>query len=356
MKDKNAKIKVALIAPSMANVGGQSVQAKRLQEAFADDEEIEIMFIPNNPENFAQRIKFLRTVTTSLKFWISLFRQIRQTEIVHIFSSGTTSYIISSLPPLSAAKFYGKKTILHYHTGEAETHLANWKKSLRTMRLFDRIVVPSQFLVDVFSKFGLKATAIFNFVETEKFKSRERKTLKPIFLSNRNFERHYQVADILRAFALIQKNIPNARLLIAGYGSQETILKELAANLKLENVEFIGRVEPDKMPEVYDRADVYLNSSVVDNMPLSIIEAFSSGLPVVTTDAGGIPYLVSHEQTGLLVKTGDFENLSNQAIRLLENQELAEKIILNAKKECEKYVWDNVKDEWRNLYREMVKA
>ena len=68
------------------------------------------------------------------------------------------------------------------------------------MRMFDRIVVPSRFLVDVFAKFDLQARAIFNFVETEKFKFRDRRPLKPVFLSNRNFEAHYQVGDILRAF------------------------------------------------------------------------------------------------------------------------------------------------------------
>src|SRR5207237_9641426 len=123
----------------------------------------------------------------SIKFWLLLMRKIPQNDIVHVFSSGTTSYIISTLPPLLVSKIFGRKTILHYHTGEAETHLKNWKLTARpTMKRFDEIVVPSGFLVDIFAKFDLRTTAIFNFVDAEKFAFRERKPLPPVFLSYRN--------------------------------------------------------------------------------------------------------------------------------------------------------------------------
>ena len=282
----------------------------------------------------------------------SLFGKIPQTKIVHIFSSGTTSYIISTLPPLFLSKLFGKKTILHYHTGEAETHLQDWKLTAKpTMKRFDKIIVPSQFLVDVFAKFDLKAEAIFNFVESEKFKFRERKPLRPIFLSNRNFEAHYQVSDILRAFRLIQNHFSDAKLLIAGTGSEEKLLKNLAAELKLENTEFLGRIENAEMPNIYDRADVYLNTSIVDNMPLSFIEAFSCGLPIVSYATGGIPYICEANKTALLVETKDVEALAREAVRLFEDENLAQKIIVNSRQEVVKYSWENVREQWLETYR-----
>lgn len=348
------KIKVALVAPSMKEVGGQSIQAKRLLDAFSGSETVEFSFIPNNPETAFQTVKFLRTIFTSLKFWFLLFARIPQSDIVHVFSSGTTSYIISTVPPLFVSKLFGKKTVLNYHTGEAETHLKNWRLTAKpTMKMFDRIVVPSRFLVDVFAKFDLEATAIFNFVESEKFKFRARNPLEPVFLSNRNFEAHYQVADVLRAFQLIQQKIPEAKLVVAGYGSEESALKKLAAELNLANTEFIGRVEQNEMPKIYDKTDIYLNSSIVDNMPLSIIEAFSCGLPVVSTDAGGIPYIVEDGETGLLVKTNDYEALAKQAVRLLEDENLARKIIRNALEEIGKYNREKVREDWLKLYRNL---
>jgi glycosyltransferase involved in cell wall biosynthesis len=355
MADKNGKIKVLLVAPSMKIVGGQSIQAKRLLDAFAADEKIEFEFLENNPEALFRNVKLLRTIFTSVKFWFLLFRKIPKTGIVHVFSSGTTSYIISTLPPLFVARLFGRKTILHYHNGAAEQHLENWKLTAKpTMKRFDEIVAPSQFLVDVFAKFDLKAKAIFNFVEGEKFVFRERKKLKPVFLSNRNFEAHYRVEDVLRAFRLIQNQFPEARLLIAGYGSEEKKLKNLAVELKLENAEFLGRIENEEMPKIYDKADIYLNASVIDNMPLSIIEAFSCGLPVVSTDAGGIPYICENGATALLVGKNDYENLARAAISLVENQELARKIVGNARRECVKYSLEDVRGRWTKLYQNLA--
>lgn len=357
MENRRAeKIKVTIVAPSMRVVGGQSIQAKRLLDAFADSENVEINFLPNDPENSFQNIIILRTIFTSLKFWWLLLTKIPKIDIVHIFSSGTTSYIISTLPSLFAAKLYGKKAILHYHTGEAEEHLNSWKLTAKpTMKWFDRIIVPSQFLVDVFGKFGLQADAVYNFVDTEKFKFRERKTLRPIFLSNRNFEAHYNVSCVIQAFAEIQKKFPEAQLTIAGFGTEEKKLKKLVANLQLKNVNFVGKVANDEMPKLYDEADIYLNSSIVDNMPLSLIEAFSAGIPIVSSNAGGIPYIVKNGKTGLLVEKNDCQELANEAVKLLQNGDLARKIISQAKKEVEKYSTEKVVESWRKLFLETVK-
>ena len=139
-----------------------------------------------------------------------------------------------------------------------------------------------------------------------------------------------------------------------GFGSAEGSLKKLASDLELKNVEFIGRVSQEKMPEVYDSSDIYLNSSVVDNMPLSIIEAFSCGLPIVSSNAGGISYLVEDGKTGLLSEMDDCDALAENARKLLENEELAQKIIDKARRECVKYSWSKVRDKWRSLYLDLA--
>ena len=348
---------VTIIAPSMRIVGGQSIQAKRLIDAFADNENIEINFLPNDPETVFQNVKFLRTIFTSVKFWWLLLTKLVKTDIVHVFSSGTTSYIISTLPPLFMAKLFGKKTILNYHTGEAEEHLKNWKLTAQpTMKWFDEIIVPSQFLVDVFAKYDLKAEAIFNFVDSEKFKFRERNELRPVFLSNRNFEQYYNVSCVIRSFSEIQKKYSEARLIVAGFGSEEKKLKNLVAELNLKNVEFVGKIPNEEMPKLYDSADIYLNSSLVDNMPLSLIEAFSVGIPVVSSNAGGIPYLIEDGKTGFLVEMNDCRSLAEKAMFLLENKEVAKKIIANARAEVVKYSWEKVQKNWLNTYQNLTKS
>ena len=354
MENNRAKRKkIAIVAPALRQIGGQSIQANRLIEAFENASDVELVFIANNPETAFQNAKFLRTIFTSLKFWIRLFAVLPKVEAVQISSSAVSGYLIATLPPLFVAKLFKKITILNYHSGELETHIKKWKLTAKpTMKMFDEIVVPSRFLVDIFAKFELKARVISNFIDTEKFAFRTRNPLHPVFLSNRNFDAHYNVGDVLRAFQIIQKQIAGARLLIAGSGREETELKKTAKQLNLANVEFVGKISNENMPEIYDRADIYLNASLVDNMPLSFIECFACGLPIVSYRTGGIPYLIENERTGILVAQKDFKSLAKQAIRLLDDDSAAQAIIKNAREEVEKYKTEKVKKDWRDFYLE----
>jgi glycosyltransferase involved in cell wall biosynthesis len=352
-------IRVLIVAPSLDMIGGQAVQASRLREKFSREPELEVGFVPINPRlpgplRLLQKIKYVRTMATSLAYRRRLRREIPRYDIIHIFSASYTSFVIAPTPALKIAKRFDKKTILNYRSGEARDHLTRWPGAIKIIRRFDRIVTPSQYLVDVFAEFDLKAQVVPNFVETEKFKFHERVPLRPNFLSNRNFESHYDVSCVLRAFALIQQKNSQASLTVAGDGPEREKLKNLAAELKLQNTKFLGLVSQEKMTELCEAADILLNSPRIDNMPNSLIEAYAAGLAVVSTNAGGIPYLVRHEETGLLVDPGDHPSLAREAIRLLEDPALAQKIIAAGKLESEKYTWDAVREDWLALYRNLA--
>ncbi len=355
MNDGNeTRTRVLIVAPSPDKIGGQAIQARRLIEAFDGNPEIELSFLPNDPPTPFSGIKYLRTVAASIRFWFSLLIKVPTADVVHVFSAGMTGYVIATLPPLIVARIFGVPAVLNYHSGELREHIEQWPQtSLPTMRRFQRVVVPSEFLVKIFAGHGIKADAIFNFVDADRFAFRKRDPLRPVFLSNRNFEPHYNVADCLRAFRIIRERFPDARLIVAGYGSQEPELKGLADDLELGNVEFVGRVEPAEMPSLYDRADVFLNSSVVDNMPLSIIESFAAGLPVVTYATGGIPFIVENERNGLLVESLSPEGLAEAAIRLLEDPKLAAGIIKSARDDVAKYSFERVRRDWIDFFRKL---
>ena len=349
-------MRVLLVGPALPFVGGQAVQARMLIEKFAEDDEVHIDLQPINPRFLPrlQEIKYVRTCVTTLKYLFDLVTKIPRYDVIHIFSASYFSFLLAPTPALLVARLFGKKTILNYRSGEADEHLKHWKTAVPTIRLFDRIVAPSGYLVAVFGKHGLEASSIFNVVDTGRFVFRKRDPVRPLFLSNRNLEPLYNVGCIVRAFARIQSVVPEARLLIAGDGSERDSLANLVANLGLTNVEFLGSVAPADMPRVYDRADIYLNSPNLDNMPNSIIEAFASGLAVVSTNAGGIPYIVEHERNGLLVEVGDHETLAREGMRLLEEPGLVERITGRAKADCENYSWSQVRDQWVKLYRELA--
>ena len=353
---------MGIVVASIDILGGQAIQALRLMEGLRAEPGIDAEILPINPRlprplRWLQRIKYVRTLVTSIAYIASLLVRLPRFDVVHVFSASYFSFLLAPTPAILISKLYGKPVLLNYHSGEAEDHLRRWPRTaLPILRLADRIVVPSDYLVEVFARFGVRTQAVFNTVDSSRFQFRERRPLKPVLLSNRNLEPHYNVECTLRAFALIQEQLPDARLVVAGDGSQRRYLHELAQSLTLRSVDFVGAVPPDEMPALYDEAEIFVNASSVDNQPLSIIEAFASGLPVVTTNAGGIPYMVTNEATGLLVECNDHEALARAVLRLLKMPGLALALASAARVECEKYGWHAARSRWLSLYRELADA
>jgi len=352
-------VRVLIVGPSLDILGGQAVQARRLLDRLQQEPGLDVGFLPINPRlpgvlRKLQGIKFVRTIVTSIAYVASLLDRLRHYDVIHIFSASYFSFVLAPTPAILIGKLYGRKLLLNYHSGEAEDHLKRWRRTaIPTIRLVDSIIVPSEYLVRVFASFGLDAHPIYNLIDTRQFRFRDRVPTRPVFLSNRNFETHYGVDKVLRAFAIIQKQRPDATLTIAGDGSQRTLLHKLANELQLKNTNFIGQVDPNSIADTYDDADVYLNASEIDNQPLSLLEAFSCGLPIVSTDAGGIPDIVSNGVTGILVSCGDVEQLAHEAIQLLGNPESTREMTERGRKECAKYSWEAVKDSWLSVYHRL---
>lgn len=358
--DTDKPIRLLLVAPALRILGGQAVQANYLLEHLSHEPGFDVSFVPHNPRlpgplRLLQSIKYVRTLVTSFVYCINLLIKVPRHDVVHTFSASYLSFLLAPAPAILIARLFGKKVVLNYRSGEAEDHLRTWPRtSVPIMRLADELIVPSQYLIDVFAKFGLRASAVANIIDQSRFRFHERKPLQPIFFSNRNLYPLYNVACILRAFAKIQQRFPEATLIIAGDGSQRASLEALSRELKLRNVEFRGRVSPNKMNELYDQAHIYLNSSNIDNMPGSILESFASGLPVISTSAGGIRCIVAHEHTGLLVPKNDHKAMASWAIKLLESPEIASKIARNAYEECRAYTWEAVRGSWLAVYSRLA--
>jgi L-malate glycosyltransferase len=286
-----------------------------------------------------------------LAYVISLLRVLRTQDVVHVFSASYWSFLLAPAPAVFISRLFRKRVLVNYRSGEALDHLSRSRFAVRVLRRADTIVVPSAYLVGVFARFELTAVAIPNFVEVDRIPFRIRRELRPVFLANRNFASHYNVGCVLRAFALIQQAIPQARLIVAGDGEQRVALHELARALGLDGVDFVGQIPPDAMVALYDQADVYLNAPDIDNMPTSIIEAFAAGIPVVTTRAGGIPFIVSHEVNGLIVDCNDHLAMARSALRLIHNPELTSELTLRARSDVlECYTWRAVHRLWRAAY------
>jgi glycosyltransferase involved in cell wall biosynthesis len=357
--EKSAPLKrqrVAIVAPSLRYIGGQSAQADLLLRHWQNDPEIEISFIAVDPPlpralAWAEDIPGLRTVLREPIYIWNLWRDLKDIDIAHIFSASYWSFLLAPAPAWLLAKMRGGKSLINYHSGEARDHLQRCRSAKFVLSRVDKIVVPSGYLIDVFREFKLTASAVPNIVDLSQFRYRERTPLRPHLVCTRGFSPYYSVDVVVRALAEVKKEYPEAKLDLVGSGPLEADIRKLVADLNLTGVNFTGVASRQEIGKYYDQADIFINASWLDNMPLSVIEAFAAGTPVVTTSPECMPYLIQHERTGLLSPVGDEKALAANVIRLLRDPALAANLAQNAHSESRSYTWQAVREQWVNAYR-----
>ena len=359
-ENSGKRLRVAIVAPSLRYVGGQAVQAELLLRLWRNDPDLEISFIAIDPPlprvfAWAEGIPGLRTILREPIYFLHLWRGLRDIDIAHIFSASYWSFLLAPAPAWLFARLRGKKALINYRSGEARDHLQRFRSGLFVLSRVDEIVAPSGYLVDVFREFGLHATVVPNVVDLSQFHYRERNPLlsqlRPHLVCTRGFSAYYSVDVVVRAFAEVKKAYSGAKLDLVGGGPQEADVRKLVAELKLSDVNFAGVASREEIGKCYDQADIFINASWLDNMPVSIIEAFAAGTPVVTTAPESIPYLVEHDRTGLLSPVGDERALAANVVRLLRDPVLASRLAQNAYQESRKYIWEAVRGQWLKVYR-----
>ena len=349
-------LRVAVVVASRRIVGGHSVQAGRLLDAWRSDGSVDAWVVPIDPVpprpiDRLLRVKYLRTLVTQLWYWPLLVRELRRADVVHAFAASYTSFLLAPLPAVIVAKLLRTPVVLNYHSGEAPDHLRRSAVARFVLRhLVDANVVPSVYLRDVFQSFDIDAEVVPNIVDLQQFTYRVRDPLRPRLLCTRNFEPLYNLSCVLRAFAKILSQYPAATLTLVGSGSQDTALRQEAAALRIENVTFAGRVAPSEVHRYYANADIYVQAPSIDNMPLSLLEAFASGLPVVSTDVGGVPSMLRHGIDGLLVGDDNPDALAERVIQLLRDPALAHRLAESACRTLAAYEWRVVCQGWLQAY------
>jgi L-malate glycosyltransferase len=352
-------LRVTIVAASLRYVGGQSVQADLLLKHWQNDSDVLAELIPIDPPfplglKWAEKIPVLRTLVREPLYMLGLWHGLKEADIAHIFSASYWSFLIAPVPAWLVARLRKTKVLLHYHSGEARDHLRRFRTASSMLGRMDVIVVPSGYLVDVFAEFRLKAKVVPNIFDLSQFSFRPRKPLRPHFVCTRGFHPYYRVDLVVQAFASVQKVYPEARLDLAGGGPIERDIRDLVLKLNLSGVRFLGVVSRQEIGQVYEAADIFVNASSLDNMPVSILEAFASGAPVVSTAPEGMSYLVDHERTGLLSPPGDAAWLAENILRLLKDGELAARLAANAYEESSRYRWAAVRESWLGAYRELM--
>lgn len=210
-------------------------------------------------------------------------------------------------------------------------------------------VAVSGYMKDAFDKAGYPTVVIPNNIDISMYPYKKRQVIKPRLLWVRSFHRQYNpnmAADVL---ALLLKEYPNAALCMVGPdkdGSMEEF-QNYCSNIGIsEHIKIKGLLSKSEWHKLSEGYDIFINTTNVDNTPVSVIEAMALGLPVVSTNVGGLPFLLEDGKDALLVNKGDAEAMYKSVKSLIDNTTLLSVIVDNARAKAASFDWENVKDKW----------
>jgi L-malate glycosyltransferase len=346
--------KVLLIAPQAPPYGGMALQAKYLEELM-NRENMSAVLVPSNPVfppgfGFLERLRGVRPFLRFVWFSVQLWRALDRAEVIHVLACSWLYFFLVVYPAVLIGRMHRKRVVLNYRGGEAREFFERYGWALKPAFQMAHVVTsPSKFLADAIeNRFHVPVAVVSNVVDSSIFHYRQRTVLRPRILITRHLEKIYDIETVLKAFRIVQANCPEASLWIVGTGSQEQHLRGLVSEWALNRVRFLGQVAHDELPAIYDQCDILLNASRVDNFPGALLEASAAGLAVVSTCAGGIPFIYRNGETALLVEPGDSDGLAAAVMKLLQSPSVSVDLTRAAAALARACDWQEVR---RALYR-----
>lgn len=348
---------VCLVGPLPPPSGGMANQCEQLSRLLREDGFDVVVVRTNAPYRpaWVGRLPVLRAGFRLLPYVAALVRACGRGRVVHVFANSGWAWYLFATPAIWIAKLRGARVVVNYRGGNAERFFAATSPlALRTLKAADALVTPSGFLARVFKALGVEAEIVPNIVDLTRFRS---DVLRPggdapHLIVTRNLEPIYDIPCAIRAFGKICERFPRARLSVAGTGPERDALVRLSGELGLsDRIRFTGRIPNGEIAALYASADCMLNPSRVDNMPISILEALASGVPVVSTDAGGIPDMVENGVSAMLVPVGDADAMAERAIAVLEHAATAEALRDEGLRRAKEFDWSIIRDRWLGIYR-----
>jgi len=275
----------------------------------------------------------------------------KSTDIVLIDTYGALNFYYAYLVA-KACQLYNLEYIPILHGGNLPTRLEESKGF--SENLFGKAkmnVAPSQFLYRIFNNAGFKNLQIIpNAIELNKFPFKERKQFAPKMLWVRRFQGRYNPMMAIKVLQQLKKEYPTAELCMVGPEKDGSLQKCRAYAEKNDlKVIFTGKLKKKEWAKVSKDYDIFLNSTNIDNTPISVIEAMALGLAIVSTDVGGMNDLIDHNVNGILVPWKDENSMVLAVKSLLENQEKTAQMTLNAREKVSNFDWEKVKNNWNEL-------
>lgn len=256
------------------------------------------------------------------------------------------------------AQALGKPLVLTLHGGNLPQFAR--RNPRRISRLLSRavaITAPSRYLTDALKNFKCDIRVIPNPLELDVYQYRARDNPTGNLIWLRAFHQIYNPLLAVQVLARLISRMPEAHLTMIGPdkdGSLADVMAEARKLNVLDRISFTGGIPKTEVPQHLARADIFLNTTNIDNSPVSVLEAMATGLPVISTEVGGISYLIENERDGLLIPPNDADSMANAIIRLVEEPGLAARVSRNGRKKAEGYDWNLILPQWEDLFDQVA--
>lgn len=355
-------LKLGLVGPVPPPNGGMAMQTQQLARLLESEGVAVNLLATNGPYRpaLAGRIPVVRALFRLIPFLFDLWRLAGRVDVIHLMANSGWSWQLHSAPTLWLGWLRATPVVVNYRGGEAQTYFQRSFRRVRpSLKKAADIVVPSGYLQEVFKQFGETTRVVPNIIDRELFHPSASSPSPNTFtlVITRNLEPIYGIDTAISAFAQAYSKDSSLRLRIAGSGPSENSLKALARKLGVdEAISFEGRLDRQEIVALYGEADAMLNPSTVDNMPNSVLEALACGLPVISTDVGGVPFIVDHRQTALLVPPGNISTMADAICELKGDAALRDKLRDNGLAQIEQYTWPRVRQQWLDVYTRLCKT
>ncbi len=247
----------------------------------------------------------------------------------------------------------GKPYILSLHGGALPEFSRSRAERVRgLLRGAAFVTVPSTYLLTQMKPYREDLTLLPNGLDLLAYRFRPRRP-QPRLVWLRAFHQLYNPGMAIRVLHRLKKEVPSLSLTMTGGDKGDFSLQSVIADAERLDVQYLltmqGAVKKEDVPAVLDGGDIFLNTSSVDNTPVSVLEAMASGLNIVSTDVGGLPFLLTSGKEAFLVPSDDDAAMANAVRRLLADQELAQKMQAASRTKVEEFAWEVVLPKWCSL-------
>jgi glycosyltransferase involved in cell wall biosynthesis len=271
---------------------------------------------------------------------------------VEVFSGAAFLWAEMVCRVLSAV---GRPYILALHGGNLPTFARGREPRVeRLLRSAAAVTAPSRYLLEAMRRYRKDVILLPNALDVAAYRFRVRRPARPRLIWVRSFHHMYNPQLAVRALSVLAPRFPGIRLTMIGPDKGDGSLQATRALAEREGlssyVNFAGAVHRDQLPALLDDADVFVNTTNVDNTPVSLLEAMAAGLCVISTDVGGIPYLVEDRRHALLVPPANPARLASAIAEVLDDESLAGRMSVNGRALVEPFDWSVILPQWRDLF------